>query len=81
MGSIGSLVVVVVSSVGLGFAILQIIRLRGETRAASEKTEEILPPVDVARRASLAVKAAVEVEAFQHELGGGSHDLGPFVVG
>ena len=52
----------VVSSVGLGFAILQIIRLRGETRAASEKTEEILPPVDVARRASLAVKAAVEVE-------------------
>ena len=38
-GSIASMVGVVVSLVGLGFAILQIRKLRGETRAAREASE------------------------------------------
>jgi len=38
-GSIASLAGVVVSLVGLGFAILQIRKLRGETRAAREASE------------------------------------------
>ena len=40
VGSIASLVGVVVSLVGLGFAILQIRKLRGETRAAREASED-----------------------------------------
>jgi len=39
VGSIASLMGVVVSLVGLGFAILQIRKLRGETRAAREASE------------------------------------------
>jgi hypothetical protein len=39
-GSIASIVGVVVSLVGLGFAIWQLARLRGETRAAREAAEE-----------------------------------------
>ena len=39
VGSIASMAGVVVSLVGLGFAILQIRRLRGETRAAREASE------------------------------------------
>ncbi len=38
-GSIASLVGVAVSLLGIGFAILQLIRLRGETRAAREAAE------------------------------------------
>lgn len=38
-GSVASLAGVAVSLVGLGFAILQLIRLRGETRAAREAAE------------------------------------------
>lgn len=38
-GSIASLAGVAVSLVGLGFAILQLIKLRGETRAAQEAAE------------------------------------------
>lgn len=39
-GSIASLAGVVISLVGLGFAIWHILRLRGETRAAREAAEE-----------------------------------------
>ena len=39
-GGIASLIGVFVSLFGLGFAILQILRLRGETRAARQATEE-----------------------------------------
>lgn len=38
-GSIASIVGVAISLLGLGFAILQIIKLRGETRAAREAAE------------------------------------------
>ena len=38
-GSVASIVGVAISLLGLGFAILQIIKLRGETRAIKEATE------------------------------------------
>ena len=40
IGSIASVVGVLVSLLGLGFALLQLRKLRGETRAASEASEE-----------------------------------------
>ena len=45
-GGIASLIGVVVSLVGLGFAILQIWKLRGETRAAREAAEKTRKAVD-----------------------------------
>lgn len=45
-GSIASLIGVLVSLFGLGFAILQILKLRGETRAAREAAEETRRAVD-----------------------------------
>lgn len=41
-GSIASLAGLLVSLSGLGFALLQLSRLRGETRAASEETRRLL---------------------------------------
>ena len=45
-GSVASLIGVFVSLFGLGFAILQIWKLRGETRAAREAAEETRRAVD-----------------------------------